>query len=102
MKPHKKGTYFIISVILYILSIAITVALLLTEPGWFDVKAAFIPLVIVLLLASMGIAYKVAYTAHRPWITTLGTVALTVLCTFIGFFIAVGIGWIYVLSKAAS
>lgn len=86
------------STVVYIVALGAFAALLIADPAGLNAVLAFVILICVLFLASLAPAYFIASKKSSKSISTLGTIALALLFTFIGFFIAAGIGWLTALS----
>ena len=95
-----KATYQLISIILYVLTIVVASALLLIEPNNFDARAMIIPLIVLLFVTSIGIGNKIASKNENKIISIVGTIALTILMTFVGFFIVAAVAWFVGVSHA--
>lgn len=99
-KQSVSKTAFTVSTVTYILIVLVAAVLLFTEPNGFSAQAMVLPLVVALLLSSVGIGYKFASRSANKTLAIVGTVALAVLFAFIGFFIVAAIGWFIALSYA--
>lgn len=89
------------SLVVYLLAIVSASAILIIEPNNFDAKMMIIPLIALLVLSSTGIGYKIAAKSENSIVSSIGTVALTILFTFIGFFIVAGVAWFVGVSHAS-
>ena len=99
-KNSTNKTVFIASTVAYTLVVLVAATLLFTEPDGFSAQAMIFPLVTALLLSSLGMAYRFASKSANKTLVIAGTVALTVLFAFIGFFVVAAIGWFIALSYA--
>lgn len=98
-----KPIYRIASLTLYLLTVAISSILLWVEPNGFDARALILPLVIILFLSSLGVSQKIISKSQKGKVSpALGTVALSILLTFIGFLIVATVAWLIALSHAQS
>lgn len=89
------------SLVVYLLVIVFASAILIIEPNNFDAKMMIIPLITLLVLSSIGIGYKIVAKSESRTVSRLDTLALTILFTFIGFFIVAGVAWFIGLSHAS-
>lgn len=100
-KPSRssKSVYQLASLTLYILIIVIAAALLIIEPNGLEVKALIIPLIFALFISALGIGQRVTAKSEKR-IAIFGTIAISILLTFVGFFIVAGVAWLVGLSHA--
>lgn len=94
---HKK--YARLGIILYALTLAIFIILLLVEPEGLDFRIAIIPLLLTLFLTGIAPARFVASKTNSRPIALIGTIALTILLGFIGLCIVVAAGWLIILAR---
>lgn len=96
----KVKLYQAASFIAYLAIVLGTTLILLIEPNNFDVRAIIIPVVALLLASSVGIGYTIAGKSNDKAIALVGTVALAILFTFIGFFVLAAVAWFIGLANA--
>lgn len=89
------------SLVVYLLVILLASTILIIEPNNFDAKTLIVPLIVLLVLSSIGIGRKIAGNGESKIVSNLGTIALTILFTFIGFFIVAGVAWFIGISHVS-
>ena len=82
------------------LTIAGFSALLLTEPVWFSMQSAIVPLIILLLIGSAMFSYPIAANKSADNLKIPGTIALAVLFSFLAFIATALIAWLIAVYHA--
>lgn len=90
--------YQVASLFAYVLILATASGLLLIEPNGLDVRTMIMPILVLLLASSVGIGYAIAGKSESKLVAYLGTGALAILFSFIGFFILAAVAWFIGLS----
>lgn len=98
--PYSIKLYQNASLVIYLLVIVLASATLIIEPNNFDARMMTIPLIALLFLSSIGIGHKIAYNSKSRIISNLGTLALAIMFTFLGFFVVATVTWFVALSHA--
>lgn len=92
--------YHIVSFSSYLIIIFTTSLLLLIEPSGLDARAIIIPLLALLLLSSLGIGHRIAGNSQSKIVSYAGIIALSILFTFLGFFVIAAVAWFIGVSNA--
>lgn len=92
------STYQLISLSIYTLAIIISSILLIVEPNGFDINSLIVPMLVVLFVSALGIGQKITSKSDSTALSVIGTIALAILLTFIGFFVVAAVAWFVALS----
>ena len=96
VKP--KSTLQLISISMYALAIIVASSLLVVEPSGFDINSLIIPTLAVFFVSALGIGQKITSNTDSKILSILGTIALAVLLTFVGFFVVASVAWFVALN----
>jgi len=96
-KPNKSLS--LIGIVVYILTIAISSILFLANPGNLNAKVMLALVVILLFLSALCFSGNVASKNSKRSVAVTGTIALSILFTFVGFFIVASVGWFVAVSQ---